>query len=147
MYSQRGPDFSNMMSFNVSKPLQWHESQRQDREVAARLATAEKMRAEREEETRVHVADAQALLQAWQANRQRLDRFGSGLIPLASGRTAAATTAYRGGTGTLGAVLDARVAETDARIRYLELELETGNLWAELNFLVPAASRAAHEHE
>jgi outer membrane protein TolC len=146
-YSQRGPDFSNLMSFNVSKPLQWRESQRQDREVAARLATAEKMRAEREEETRSHVADAKALLQAWQANRQRLERYASGLMPLASERTAAMTTAYRGGTGTLGAVLDARIAETDARIRYLELELETANLWAELNYLVPAASRAAHEHE
>ena len=147
MYSQRGPDFSNMMSFNVSKPLQWHESQRQDREVAARLATAEKMRAEREEETRSHVADAKALLQAWQSNRQRLERYASGLIPLTSERTAAATTAYRGGSGTLGAVLDARVAETDVRIRYLELELDTANLWAELNYLVPAASRAAHERE
>ena len=146
-YSQRGPDFSNMMSFNVSKPLQWRESQRQDREVAARLATAEKMRAEREEETRSHVADAKALLQAWQANRQRLERYASGLIPLASERTAAATTAYGGGTGTLGAVLDARIAETDARIRYQELELETANLWAELNYLVPAAGHAAHEHE
>jgi outer membrane protein TolC len=146
-YGQRGPAFSNMMSLNVSKPLQWRQSQRQDREVAARLATTDKMRAEREEETRSHVADARALLQGWRANRQRLERYTSELLPLASERTAAATTAYRGGTGTLGAVLDARIAETDARIRYFELERETANLWAELNYLVPVASRAAHQHE
>ncbi len=35
MYSQRGPDYSNMMSLNVSKPIQWSESRRQGREVAA----------------------------------------------------------------------------------------------------------------
>jgi outer membrane protein TolC len=146
-YSQRGPAYSNMMSLNVYKPLQWREGKRQDREFAARLATADKMRAEREEKTRSHVADARALLQAWQANRQRLERYGSVLIPLAAERTAAATTAYRGSTGTLGAVLDARIAETDARIAYLKLERETANDWAELAYLVPQSNSLAHEHE
>jgi outer membrane protein TolC len=147
MYSQRGSDFSDMMSLNVSKPLQFRESRRQDRELAARLATAEQMRAEREEETRSHVAEARALLQGWQANRQRLERYGSSLVPLAAERTAAATTAYRGGKGSLGAVLDARVAEIEARIRHIELELETAQLWAELSYLVPAGHRPAEPGE
>jgi outer membrane protein TolC len=147
VYSQRGPDFSNMMSFNVSKPLQWRESKRQGRELAAKLATADKMRAEREEETRSHVADTRALLQAWQSNRQRLERYSSSLIPLNVERTAAATTAYRGGTSSLDAVLEARVAEIDARVSYLALEMETASLWAELSFLVPADSGAPHEHQ
>jgi outer membrane protein TolC len=101
MYSERGPDFSDMMSLNVSKPLQWRESRRQGRELAAQLASAERARAQREEETRAHVAEAGALLQAWQANQQRLARYSSTVIPLASERTAAATTAYGGGTGSL----------------------------------------------
>ena len=79
MYSQRGPDYSNMMSLNVSKPIQWRESRRQGREVAARLATAERARAQREEETRAHLAEAMALLQSWQANRARLDRYAQTL--------------------------------------------------------------------
>ena len=143
-YSQRGPEFSDLISLNVSKPLQWRERSRQDRELAARLSTAEQMRAEREEETRAHVADARALLQAWQSNRQRLGRYTSSLIPLASERTAAATTAYRGGTGTLTAVLAARVAEIDTRMDALELELEIAELWAEINYLIPA-DQTAHE--
>jgi outer membrane protein TolC len=146
MYSQRGPNFSDMMSLNVSKPLQFHERSRQDREVGARLAVAERMRAEREEETRAHVADAQALFQGWQANRARLGRYTSSLIPLASERTTAATTAYRSGKGSLNAVLDARVGEIEARLNYLELEMETAELWSQLNFLVPANYGAgAHE--
>ncbi len=147
MYSQRGPGFSNMLSLNVSRPLQWHERERQGRVLAARLATAEQMRAERVEETRSHVADARALLQQWQANRQRLERYSSSLIPLTAQRTTAAIAAYRGRTSSLSAVLDARVGEIDARASYLELEMETANLWAELNYLVPAGHQPAHEHD
>ncbi len=147
MYSQRGPGFSNMMSLNVSKPLQWHERERQGRVLAARLATAEQMHAQRVEETRSHVADARALLKEWQANRQRLERYSSSLIPLTAQRTTAAIAAYRGRTGSLNAVLDARVGEIDARASYVQLEMETASLWAELNYLVPAGHGPTHEHD
>jgi outer membrane protein TolC len=146
MYSERGPEFPNMMSLNVSKPLQWRERNRQDRELAAKLAMAEARRAEREEETRAHVAEAHALLQAWQRNRERLDRYTSTLIPLAGERTLAATAAYRGGRGTLDAVLKARVDELDTRLDQLMLEMETAQLWAEINYLIPVTPDAgAHE--
>jgi outer membrane protein TolC len=142
MYSQRGPDYSNMMSLNVSKPIQWREGRRQGREVAARVATAERARAQREEETRAHFAEAMALLQSWQANRERLQRYTATLLPLTAERTAAATTAYRSRTGSLDAVLEARVGEIEAQVAHLELELETATLWAELNYLVPGGHEA-----
>ena len=142
MYSQRGPDYSNMMSLNVSKPIQLRENRRQGRELAARIATADRARAQREEETRAHLAEAMALLQSWQANRERLQRYTATLLPLAAERTTAATTAYRSRTGSLDAVLEARVGEIEARVAYLELELETATLWAELNYLVPGGHQA-----
>jgi outer membrane protein TolC len=142
-YSQRGPDYSNMMSVNFSKPLQWRERNRQDRDVVAKLALADRARAEREEAVREHVADATALLAKWNGNRERLARYAATLVPLANERTLAATAAYRGGRGTLGAVLDARVAEVDTRLEQLLLESETAAFWAELTFLVPAG--VAHE--
>jgi hypothetical protein len=132
-----------MMSFNFSKPLQLHERNRQDRDVAARLALAQRARAQREEATRAHLAEATALLVAWNANRARLDRYSTTLIPLASERTRAATAAYRGNNGALMAVLDARVSEIDMRLDQLMLERETAALWAELTYLVPAGT----EHE
>ena len=139
-YSQRGPDFSNMVSVNFSKPLQWKERNSQDRELTAKLSLAAQARAEREEETRVHVADARALLAAWRGNRQRLERYSSTLLPLASERTRAAVTAYRAGTGTLSAVLDARVGEIETVLNLLGLEMDTAALWAEINFLIPAGT-------
>ncbi len=139
-YSQRGPDFSNMVSVNFSKPLQWKERNSQDQELAAKLSLAAQARAEREEETRVHVADARALLAAWRGNRQRLERYSSALLPLASERTRAAVTAYRAGTGTLSAVLEARVEEIETTLNHLGLEMDTAALWAEINFLIPAGT-------
>ncbi|MBS77591.1 TolC family protein [Variovorax sp.] len=142
MYSQRGPAYSNMVSLNVSIPLQLDQKNRQDRELAAKLATAEQMQAQREEATRESTAEALSLLQQWQSNRKRLALYDSSLIPLASERTQAVLAAYRGGAGTLSAALEARRMEIDTRMERLRLEMETAGLWAQLEFLIPAGHPA-----
>lgn len=144
MYSQRGPSYSNMISVNVSIPLQWNEGKRQDRELAAKLATVEQLRAQREEQTRMHIAEIRSMLVQWRANRDRLRRYDETLLPLAADRTRAATASYRGG-GRLSDVLDARRAEIDLRLDQLRLELETARLWAQLEYLIPNG-HAATEH-
>ena len=142
MYSQRGPAYSNMVSLNVSIPLQLDQKNRQDRELAAKLATAEQMQAQREEATRESTAEALSLLQQWQSNRKRLALYDSSLIPLDSERTQAVLAAYRGGAGTLSAALEARRMEIDTRMERLRLEMETASLWAQLEFLIPAGHAA-----
>lgn len=142
MYSQRGPAYANMMSISVSIPVQWDRAQRQERELAARLAAVEQMRAQRDEATRARIAEAQTLLQQWHVDRQRLARYDDALLPLSTGRTLAALVAYRGGTGPLGAVLDARRGEIDTRIERLRLEAQTARLWAQLRFLIPSRTGA-----
>lgn len=137
MLSQRGPAYSNMVSVGISVPLQWDRKNRQDRELAAKLAMVEQTRAEREEATRMHVAEVTAMLQEWRSNRERLQRYDVSLMPLASERTQAAIAAYRGGTGPLGAVLEARRGEVDTRMERLRLEMETARLWAQLSYLTP----------
>ena len=140
MVSQRGSAFSNMVSLNVSIPLQWDQKNRQDRELGAKLAAVEQMRAEREEATRAHVAETLAMLQEWHSNRDRLGRYDASLLPLTQERTRAALAAYRGATGTLAAVLDARRGEIDMRVERLRLEMDTARLWAQINYLVPSVS-------
>ncbi|MEO6744565.1 MAG: TolC family protein [Caldimonas sp.] len=142
MFSQRGPAYSNMVSLNVSIPLQWNQKSRQDREVAAKLALVEQLRGEREEQTRMHVAEALAMLQEWQSGRERLARYDASLLPLAAERTRAGLAAYRGGAASLSAVLDARRTEIDIRIDRLRLQMEVGRLWAQLNYLVPIVHAA-----
>jgi outer membrane protein TolC len=142
-YGARGSAYTDMISINVSRPLQWRHENRQDREVAAKLATAEEMRARRDEQSRIHLAEARTLLEAWRANRSRLERYASTLIPLASERAQAATVAYGGGRETLPGVLEARVAELEARVAALDLEHETARVWAELQYLVPDGGHIA----
>jgi outer membrane protein TolC len=137
MYSQRGPAYSNMVSIGVTVPLQWDQRHRQDRELAARLAAVDQMRAQREETVRTHEAETRTMLQEWQSDRDRLERFDAALIPLSLERTRAATAAYRGNTGTLSSALDARRNEIDVRLERLRLELEAARLWARLRYLTP----------
>ena len=141
-YSQRGPSYSNMVSVNLSVPLQWDQKNRQDRELAAKVSAVEQMRAEREEATRMHVAEALAMLHEWRSDRDRLARYDASLLPLATERTRASIAAYRGASGSLTAVLEARRAEIDTRMERLRLEMDAARLWAQLEYLVPAGHDA-----
>ena len=143
MYSQRGPAYSNMVSLNVSVPLQWDQPHRQDREVAAKLAMLEQVRAEREDMTRAHTAEVRAMLVEWQNDRERLARYQGELVPLASERTQSALASYRGAKASLSDVLMARRGEIDVRVQALQLEADAARLWAQLNFLIPSSDRDA----
>ncbi len=143
MYNQRGPAFSNMVSLNFSVPLQFDQKNRQDREVAARLALAGQLRAQREEAVREQMAVVRAWQQEWQGDRDRLAAYDRELIPLAAERTRAALASYRGGSGPLFAVLEARRLEIDTRVDRLRLEMDTAALWAQLNYLLPSGPDAA----
>jgi outer membrane protein TolC len=143
MYSQRGSAYSNMVSINVSVPLQWDQKNRQDRDVAAKLALLEQMRAQREEATREIAAQVRTGWQEWQSNRHRLAQYDTTLQPLAAERTRAAQAAYRGGDGPLNAVLEARRMEIDLRMERLTLEMQTASLWAQLEYLIPSDRDAA----
>ena len=145
IYQQRGPDFSNMMSFGVSVPLPWDRANRQDREVASKLAMAEQARAQREEMLRAHVAEVRAMIAEWQNGLERLARYERDLIPLARERSRAALAGYQGGKTTVSDLLLARRNETEVRMQAVQLEMETARLWAQLNFLIPDS--AAHGRE
>jgi len=141
-YQQRGSDYSNMVSIGLSVPLPWDRGNRQDREVAARLAAAEQARAQREELLRAHVGEVRALLAEWQSGRERLVRYERELIPLAAERSRAALAAYQGSRTGLGELLLARRNETEVRMQAVQLEMETARVWAQLNFLTPHAGGA-----
>ena len=138
-YSARGSAFGDMVSVGVSVPLPWDRANRQDREVAAKLALVGQAEATREETLRQHGAELTSMLQEWEANRGRLRRFDEHIGPLAAARSEAAHTAYRAGRGSLADVLAARRGELDVRIQALQLEQETARLWAQLNYLTPEA--------
>jgi outer membrane protein TolC len=137
MFSQRGSGFSNMVSIGVSVPLQWDRPQRQQRELAARLARVNELQAEREELTRERALQVQRWQQAWRAGLERLAFLDAQRQPLATQRVDAALAAYRGGREGLGTVLQARRDALNLALERLALERETAGLWAQLEYLVP----------
>ena len=138
MYSQRGPAYSNMISINFSIPWQLDRGNRQDRELAAKLAIIDQLQAQRDEATREHVADVRSWLLQWQSTRDRLVRYDSSIVPLSADRTRAALAAYRGGSGSLSAVLDARRMEIDTVLEHIRLEMDIAGVWEQLEYLIPA---------
>jgi outer membrane protein TolC len=137
-YQRRGSGFSDMVSVGVSVPLQWDRRNRQDRELAAKLAAVEQARDERDEMLRQHLGETRVLINAWRNDLERRERYERELIPLAMQRGAAALAAYRGGKAGIGEVLAARRDEIDLRLQALQLEAAAAQRWAYLNFLYPS---------
>ncbi|MGE5097181.1 MAG: TolC family protein [Betaproteobacteria bacterium] len=137
MYSNRASQFGDMASIGVSVPLQLFQKDRQDREVAAKLAEVEKMRAEREEMERSHVAEVRNMVSEWQNGLERLKRYERELVPLARERTRATLSAYQGGKAASGDLLMARRNEIEVQMQALQLEMDTARLWAQLEYLAP----------
>lgn len=141
-FQQRGPAYSNMISIGVSLPLQWDRKNRQDQELAAKLAMVDQAKAERDEMLREHIAATRTKISDWKNGRERLARYQRELIPLAGERTAATIAAYRGGKASLTEVLAARRNDIELRLQALQLEMDTARLWAQLNFLLPSDNAA-----
>jgi outer membrane protein TolC len=127
-----------MVSVGVSVPLQWDRRNRQDRELAAKLAAVEQARDERDEMLRQHLGETRVLINAWRNDLERRQRYERELIPLAMQRGSAALAAYRGGKAAIGDVLAARRDEIDLRLQALQLESAAAQRWAYLNFLYPS---------
>jgi outer membrane protein TolC len=134
---QRGPGYPGMLSFGLSVPLQWDRARRQDRELSARLASADQAQAERDEALREHVAEVRSQLAAWQAGRERIGRFENEVLPLAGARVDAALAAYRGGKAGLGEVFAAQRALGEQRLQALQLERDNARIWAQLTYILP----------
>ena len=137
MFSQRGSQYSNMVSIAVSVPLQWDAPRRQQRELTARLARVDALQAEREEQARERRLQIHRWQQDWRAGLDRLAFLQRERQPLAEQRTEAALAAYRGGREGLGAVLQARRQVLELQLERINLERETAGLWAQLEYLIP----------
>jgi outer membrane protein TolC len=146
-YAQRGPAYSNMISIGVSIPLQWDQKNRQNRELAAKLAIVDEAKARYEDMLRNHEAEVRGWLNDWQTGKDRVARYRNELIPTARQRTEAALTSYRTGKSDLASALAARRDEIDTRMQALTLEMETARSWAQLNFLIPEHSMPAQAKE
>ncbi len=133
-YAVRGSPYSNMVSLMFTIDLPWSPGTRQDREHAAKLRERDAARAMLEDARRMRSAEVQSMQVEWQSARAQAQRIRGELLPLAVQRREAALAAYRGGTGPLAAVLDARRAELDAELALINQDQAVAKAWAFLTF-------------
>ena len=119
-YGQR-TGYSDMVSFGVSIPIPLSPSERQDRDTAAKLATADKTEADLAEATRAASAEYRALASDSQRLQERIERYRTGVLTPATQRISAATAAYASNQLSLVALFEARHAEVEVQRKLLSL--------------------------
>ncbi len=135
-YARRGPQYGDMVSFQISFDLPWQTGRRQASLAAAKAREVQRVDAEREEMLRRHreELDGQlAELAALDAQQARLQAQG---LPLAAERVALALAAYEAGRGDLAAVLAARREAVETRLRGIDLDAKRAALRVRLNTLI-----------
>jgi cobalt-zinc-cadmium efflux system outer membrane protein len=121
-YSQRGPNYADMVSVGVSIDLPLFAKHRQDPIIAARAEQANAARLEREAAERALRAQLEADLAEHRAHHERYMRATSTLVPLAEQRSELDRASYAAGRIDLGMALDATIALANAKIDALDRE-------------------------
>ncbi|MEJ8845478.1 TolC family protein [Variovorax rhizosphaerae] len=132
-YGQR-TGYSDLVSVGVSIPIPVAPDARQDRDTAARLALVDKAEADLAEATRVATTQYQTLQADTQRLRQRIERYRTSVLTVASQRTAAAMASYRSNQASLATLFEARHAEVEAQRKLLALQRDLARTLAQLVF-------------
>lgn len=135
-FSQRGSQYSNMISIGVSIPLSINPSQKQDRDIAEKSALATKARLQYEDARRELQTEIQDQSSTLASLNERVSQLKAQLLPSANQQVELATAAYRAGTGSLSAVFNARKIAFESQLQILDVEKEAALTWAKLEYHV-----------
>jgi outer membrane protein TolC len=123
-YSRRGPQYADMISFQLSFDLPLWGERRQQPLIAAKRLEVERISAEREAMLREHGAEVEAQLAEVNALDAQANRLAGDGLALAQERITLALGAYEGGRGDLAAVLAARREAVQTRLRVVDLDAQ-----------------------
>ena len=133
-YQRRGPDFSNMVSVQVSFQLPLFTGSRQDPMIAARQAEVRQLEDEQEAALREHTAQLETDLAQYRRLQRAVTRSRETLLPLAEERVRLALADYRAGKTMLSEVLAARRQRVEARLQDSDLQGQLAATAARLHF-------------
>ncbi len=133
-YAQRGPDYSDMVSAQVTIGLPLFGGSRQDPLIAAKRQALTRVNAEREVMLRDHTEQLEAELADEQTLQRQLTRLKNTRLPLAQQKVELQLASYQAGTGDLNAVLAARRELVETQLKSIELENQHAAIAAALYF-------------
>ena len=121
-YQHRDPRFGDMVAIQGVVSLPIFASTRQDPIISARVATAGRVRIEREMARRDVMASLESSLADHVMHHDRLARARQTLLPLAQRRARLEAASYAGGSASLSDILGALLGLAEARIDLLDRE-------------------------
>lgn len=133
-YGLRSAGRSDLISLQVTRDLPLFPENRQNRQLAARQAALEQVRAQREDRLRMLSAELEKTYVEWHAAGERIAWFDSAVLPHAAQRVEAALAAYQAVQADLAAVLEARRAELEAQLQRLALRVAQAKAQAQLQY-------------
>lgn len=133
-YQKRGPQFSNMVSLEVSVGLPLFAGSRQDPQVAAKRAERRALDADREAEVREHAQMLEYGLAEYHRLRSAVDRQRNVFLPIADEKVTLAMADWRGGKISVMDVIAARRERIDAGLKLIALEGEQLQVAASLHY-------------
>lgn len=133
-YQKRGPQFSNMMSLQVSVDLPVRAGSRQDPVLAARLAERRALAADRDAGIREHAQMLETGLAEYERLCSASARQRDVVVPLAAEKVELAMADWRSGKLSVVEVISARRDRIEAGLRQIELEGERQLVAAELQY-------------
>lgn len=134
VYGNRDNRFGDMVSLQFTFDLPIFVGSRQGPRIQAKQQNVAQMEAQQEVILRNHEAELESGLAEVSQVRKALERNEATYIPLASKRVALETASYKAGTGQLSAVIEARRALIEARLRRVEQQRKLHELSSNLYF-------------
>jgi len=132
-YGQRAASRADMISLEFAIDLPLFTANRQDRGIAASIATRDALHAEHEDARRAAVAAIRADYAQWAALVAQTQRDQRERLPLLHDRSALALASYRSGQ-SLDGWIDARRDEVQASIETTRRLQALGNAWVGLAY-------------
>lgn len=133
-YGLRGGDRPDFVSVVVGVDLPLFPRNRQDRRLAARLAGVERAAQLRLDRHLALQAELEATYADWQAADARIQRFERDILPLAARRAESALAAYGSDRASYARVLEARRAETEARLQWLAQQVARARARVQISY-------------
>ena len=136
IYGKRAPGLSDMVMLQVGVSLPLFTRNRQDRGISARQAQRDAVQADHEDARRAQREAVARTVAAWQGWGRQIERDQQILLPLDRDRAKTALASYGGG-GSFQPWLEARRAEIEQRLAYVDALAARARLWAALAYLLP----------
>lgn len=133
-YGLRGGDRPDFVSVVVGVDLPLFPRNRQDKRLAARLAGVERATQLRADRHLALKAELEAAYADWQAADARIQRFEQDILPLAARRAESALAAYGSDRASYARVLEARRAETEARLQWLAQQVDRARAQVQIGY-------------